>query len=1829
MLVVCMLSAKPVHAACENGQYDGSQDRAFLSAVIGDNIEISQIELGVDDDNTLFEPIDVVKIPGCDDEVAGGFMERALQELGVSDDTAAGRARIAEYENTSGGSSDFELWCSDFVNYILTESDIEPSGSSLAKSFLDWGVSVGKNPQPGAICVFNRGDNPTSGHVGFFVGYGPGGGMNILGGNQGAGGGARGVTISERNPTAPGRELVDCRMPTNGDAGIQCVGGQGTKENELIEGGHGSPGLEDESRDLADYVYPHRDKLPPGMRQKYEEAAKRASDTLGVYINPDVAMAMADKESDHRVGFKQEGGPAIGLCQLEPAGASGYGPQLKSEYRGRFGSAVDSDEFLQCALIVHDRMDEFSNYRHTFRDNIPLSAPDILALHNWGAGQVGGKTGYWAFRKYFEQHPNGLPPRNSSYDYNTVGAAHRFFQDAGFADAKIYRNWTGFSESGSPQMMQGATNWEEVKAGILSFAENYSGGGSTGAGSGGDGNFPEHGRRNSAEAGIDIVIQKPVKYLALLTDSIVSNANNPQVGGQGNPYVTRSKQIISTVIAMAMDAFNSTMFEIYCRLAEDYKPVVQALLILYIVLYGLGYLTNMVQRSWGEMVLRLIKVTFIYYLATNSDTFYNYMYGIIMEFIRFGSCLVLSFDVPSGAATTSAVFGEGTDIAGSCGAGGIFTKFDMLFHMAIGMDTEFGPLVLLGGLALAISLSKISFVGWIVLVLAFFGILTSIFAFLRILVTFVSSILFLSFQLLWAPIFIPFLLFKQTDDMGWRWLAAIISNAIQPILVLIFLGLVALTINYQRLFETLGKNVDEVVVGDQFLQENINQLGRDVMNGLRSAIDKGPEAFVDAVQDAIRSGTDIGEAFLGGSGLRDNVSKAIDRFIPNNVELLNTGVDLDITPIKNELIRLAEDPNINDESLIKFLGGLEDGTISYDDITGENGLISEDRFNDLIKSTVDAQNVDEIERRIEELESQGASLGDVNALKAARLALISAQTSLGSSLAGTLAKNILNRQNADGTTGFQFMELLEAITDGKTIDTTAIMKTISEDAAEFLKLLNRIPLVRYVRKESSDHGSLSLQDYWCNADKTVTCGDVVHERIWVIMLWLLTNLLLTLFPIGEIARYLSRLNTRVASYVVPIYEDVFSGRMGELNITNKGGVLRPGQLSGRVGKGNFISLGDLYSDAAYVGGVAYEPFGIFLDKVGISRGVQRNALNVGVSAFIGSKLAGMVGGDKAIVARRADGIREQFAQRGLVAERADLLTVSRLELATDVEVKRMAKEIMKQNKDSFDGVDEAQVDEWSDKQVQDFQKHMVALKRAGVSEKVLRQQAYAEVAKLRDEQRAELQQDKDGARRSQLGTMSEQEYAKLIDDQIKIQEAEIETEKAKSAVERFMHVNTEAADAAGRQMQIHTAEGRLNAAEKELLSAGLNRDAEIEAQKLRLQGQEIEEQKLAEIQEAVMRQYRQEVQAVIAERAKEGEVIDNKKAAEIVEKRRYEKAEHQIQELKKQLNETDKTNHIAIKSINDAISSIESQQAGYTSSQVALQQAQDNLWKREEEDKKAYNSASESEKVRIDQARVTAKTAMAVQSNADSIVVNQSIFDKFEANDIWQASTSATSSGHDMWGNTEEERSMWNTMESGFDPSERLAETARIVAEDQARAAQQALEAVENKPSSTAKKDTPKKSSDLGGAYGGINGMQGYDPISLEPEGKVQVDLDKGLDSPQNAIEQAKDDVVAKALYSSAVDKSAEGFGATLDKYFAGKSKEAAAQKSMAQELVAKVQAKLKSGERMTADDIRQMTQEEINESLDMSEGKIKLDINKMESAIMEFVGKNITGDLK
>lgn len=148
----------PAFAVSEK-KAEKKEERFVLSSVSGGITSRS--------DNTAAVPSVVPSAPGKKDSVFTIGLE-ALKWVGASS-----RQVGVPYP---------ELWCADFINFVLRRTGHPTTNSRAAKSFLDYGKRI-DSPRVGAIVVLTRGKN--GGHVGIVRGTDGDGNPIVISGNHG------------------------------------------------------------------------------------------------------------------------------------------------------------------------------------------------------------------------------------------------------------------------------------------------------------------------------------------------------------------------------------------------------------------------------------------------------------------------------------------------------------------------------------------------------------------------------------------------------------------------------------------------------------------------------------------------------------------------------------------------------------------------------------------------------------------------------------------------------------------------------------------------------------------------------------------------------------------------------------------------------------------------------------------------------------------------------------------------------------------------------------------------------------------------------------------------------------------------------------------------------------------------------------------------------------------------------------------------------------------------------------------------------------------------------------------------------------------------------------------------------------------------------------------------------------------------------------------------------------------------------------------------------------------------------------------------------------
>jgi type IV secretory pathway VirB6-like protein len=232
-------------------------------------------------------------------------------------------------------------------------------------------------------------------------------------------------------------------------------------------------------------------------------------------------------------------------------------------------------------------------------------------------------------------------------------------------------------------------------------------------------------------------------------------------------------------------------------LEPEFQSYIRALLILYIVIYGIVFLMGLVQVSQKDFMIRVMKIAIILQL-TDSDS-WDFFNDNFFAFFTQGVSEITSMIFGSGSETMGTSITPTTGSECKCNTIDLsgFQAIDDLLHKLFGapMMAKLGSLMYNNWLP--------GFFGYctilVLLVIIVYVLIKNVFVY-------ILSSLALSIIIVLAPIFIPFILFSVTRSFFGNWLKQLISYFIQPIIVLAFMFFVfQLVVN--QLYYLLGFSV--------------------------------------------------------------------------------------------------------------------------------------------------------------------------------------------------------------------------------------------------------------------------------------------------------------------------------------------------------------------------------------------------------------------------------------------------------------------------------------------------------------------------------------------------------------------------------------------------------------------------------------------------------------------------------------------------------------------------------------------------------------------------------------------------------------------------------------------------------------------------------------------------------------------------------------------------------------------------------------------------------------------------------------------------------------
>lgn len=244
---------------------------------------------------------------------------------------------------------------------------------------------------------------------------------------------------------------------------------------------------------------------------------------------------------------------------------------------------------------------------------------------------------------------------------------------------------------------------------------------------------------------------------------------------------TGFEHFISGTMCLVQSIVAQSMFNVYCGLFVAWLPIAQYALEMYIIFYAVAFTFGINNVSLKEAIIRFIKISIIYLLTVTPEYFYFWIYEMFMRMLDDISILLM--DIPSAEKLAD----DGTKK-------GVLDFIDVIFVKIL------DPLRAVSVIAIAIGLAIITGgIGSGIIAFVMIGIGTLLLAFFRIIFTYLNAMMFLTFLMMFTPIFLTSLLFSQTRALFDRWFGSMVSYTLQPIIILAFLFVIGQALSLETL----------------------------------------------------------------------------------------------------------------------------------------------------------------------------------------------------------------------------------------------------------------------------------------------------------------------------------------------------------------------------------------------------------------------------------------------------------------------------------------------------------------------------------------------------------------------------------------------------------------------------------------------------------------------------------------------------------------------------------------------------------------------------------------------------------------------------------------------------------------------------------------------------------------------------------------------------------------------------------------------------------------------------------------------------------------------
>lgn len=252
--------------------------------------------------------------------------------------------------------------------------------------------------------------------------------------------------------------------------------------------------------------------------------------------------------------------------------------------------------------------------------------------------------------------------------------------------------------------------------------------------------------------------------------------------GSDCPTTLEFDNIFSFLVCNMEHLAANLMGAMYCGIVDTAVPAVEAALTLAVVFFGIAFTTGIIPATAREFQLFLVKVAFIWVLATQADYMIGVGYRFLVEGAREGIVIAISgmFADEGGAQATGADLYEFLDR---------FLGKAMEYasaNVGVNWNEEHNPCQ--NALFAVIAMMALVFPPLFYVSVALM--LKVALTFLRAVFGYIYAIVGLVFLITMAPLFLTFFLFRQTQPFFNKWMGYVVSFTLQMVIVFAFLAAV-------------------------------------------------------------------------------------------------------------------------------------------------------------------------------------------------------------------------------------------------------------------------------------------------------------------------------------------------------------------------------------------------------------------------------------------------------------------------------------------------------------------------------------------------------------------------------------------------------------------------------------------------------------------------------------------------------------------------------------------------------------------------------------------------------------------------------------------------------------------------------------------------------------------------------------------------------------------------------------------------------------------------------------------------------------------------------